>query len=79
MGVSKSTGNNEQREHATDDEGSNKEGEGGKDDGTDDEGGGRATATRVKKQVRAARATATAMATWVAGDKEGDGNDGKGK
>jgi len=30
-------------------------------------------------QVRAARATATTTATWVAGDKEGDGNDGKGE
>ncbi len=33
---------------------------------TGDKGGERLTATRVKKRVRVARATATA--TWVAGD-----------
>jgi len=43
---------------------------------TGDEGGERSTVTRVKKRVRVARATA--MATWVAGDEEGEGDGGKG-
>ena len=33
----------------------------------------------MKKRVRAARATATAMVTWMAGNKEGEGDGGKGK
>jgi hypothetical protein len=68
--MSRTAGNNEQREPVADNEGSNEEGEGGKGDG-----GGRASATRVKKRVRAARVTATATATarWV-GNKEGKGN-----
>jgi hypothetical protein len=53
-----------------DDEGSDKEG--GKGDGNGDEGGGRATATMVKKRARAARA----MVTWVVGDEEGGGDGG---
>ncbi len=44
--------------------------------GTFDEGGEQSTVTRVKKRVRVARATA--MATWVAGDEEGEGDGGKG-
>ncbi len=43
---------------------------------TGDEGGERSTVTRVKKRVRVARATG--MATWVAGDEEGEGDGGKG-
>ena len=53
-----------------DDEGSNKEG--GKGDGNGDEGGGRATATMMKKRVRAARV----MVTRVVSDEEGDGDGG---
>jgi hypothetical protein len=73
-------GDDEQRESAADDEGSDEEGEGRNGDGDGDEGGGRATAKRVKKRVSAARARATAMAmaTWVAGNEEGEGNGGKG-
>ena len=43
---------------------------------TGDEGGEQSTVTRVKKRVRVARATATAM--WVAGDEEGKDDGGKG-
>jgi hypothetical protein len=53
-----------------DDEGSIKEG--GKGDGNGDEGGGRATATMVKKRARSARA----MVTRVVGIEEGDGDGG---
>ncbi len=35
------TGDGEQREHVVDDDGSNKEGEGGKEDGDGNKGGGR--------------------------------------
>ncbi len=45
-------GEDELQKRVADDEGSNKEG--GKGDGNGDEGGGRATATMVKKRVRAA-------------------------
>ncbi len=70
--MSRTAGDDEQRERAADYEGSNEEGEG--------RIAGRATAKRVKKRVSAARARATAMvtATWVAGDKEGEGDGGKG-
>ena len=52
------------------------DGEGGKSDGVGDEGG------RVMKRVRVSkRATKTkrkkGTATWVAGDKEGNGDGGK--
>ena len=57
--MSRTAGDNEQRERPADDEGSDEECEGGKGDGDGDEGGGRSTATRVKKRVRVARATAT--------------------
>jgi len=53
-----------------DDEGSNEEG--GKGDGSSDEGGGQATATMVEKRARAARA----MVTRIVGDKEGNGDGG---
>jgi hypothetical protein len=63
-------GGDEQQKRVADDEGSNKEG--GKGDGNGDEGGGRATATMVKKRARVARA----MGTRVVGDEEGDGDGG---
>ncbi len=63
-------GNDEQQKRVADDEGSNKEG--GKGDGDGDKGGGRVTATMVKKRVRAARA----MVPRVVGDEEGDGDGG---
>ena len=46
--TSTTAGNDEQRERAADDEGSIKEGKGGKGNGNGEEGGGQATATRVK-------------------------------
>ena len=61
--MSRTAGDDEQRERAADDEGSDEEGEGRIGEGDGDEGGGRATAKRVKKRVSAARARATAMAT----------------
>ncbi len=68
-------GDDEQRERVADDEGSDEEGEGRNGNGNGDEGGGQASAKRVKKRVIAARERATVMATatWVAGDKEGEG------
>jgi hypothetical protein len=76
--MSRTAVDDEQREHAADDEGSDEEGEGRIGDGDCDEGGGRATANRVKKRVSAARARAMAMTTaaWVAGDEEGEDDGG---
>ena len=63
-------GDDEQQKRVANDEGSNREG--GKGDVNGDEGGGRATATMVKKRARAARA----MVTRVVGDEEGNGDGG---
>ena len=63
-------GDDEQQKRLADDEGSNEEG--GKGDGNGDKGGGRETATMVKKRVRVARA----MVTRVVGEDEGNGDGG---
>ena len=60
-------GDDKQRKRVASDEGS--DGEGGKGDGNDDEGGRQATAKMVKKRARAARS----MVTKVEDDKEGNG------
>ena len=63
MDTSSTAVDNEQKKRVANDERSDKEG--GKGDGSGDEGGGRASATMVKKRARAARA----MVTRVVGDE----------
>jgi hypothetical protein len=63
-------GNNEQQEHVVDDEGSNKEGKGGKRDG---ERGWRET-----KRARAARAMASVMRVSCNDDNNWDSNKSNG-
>jgi hypothetical protein len=60
-------GDDKQRKRVASDEGS--DGEGGKGNGNDDEGGRQAMAKMVKKRARAARS----MVTKVVDDKEGNG------
>jgi hypothetical protein len=60
-------GDDKQRKHVADDEGSDREG--GKGNGNDDEGGRQATAKMVKKRAR----VAGSMVTKVVDDKEGNG------